>query len=95
MPSDKRNSLMAIATGSISLLFNFALSGDVPFCQLQQFQCLYHGSIIIPKLTFVLLCTPFLSPYHVVTICGTRFMALVQGLGSAVQAGVLLGLLFA
>jgi len=29
------------------------------------------------------------------TICGTRFMALVQGLGSAVQAGALLGQLFA
>ena len=47
---------MAIATGLISSLFSVALSGDVPFCQPQQFQCLHHGS------TFVLLYTLFLSP---------------------------------
>ena len=29
MPSDKRDSIMAIATGMISSLFNIALSGDV------------------------------------------------------------------
>jgi len=44
MRSDKRNSIMAIATGLISSLFNVALSGDVPFRQPQQFQCLHHGS---------------------------------------------------
>jgi len=31
MPSDKRNSIMAIATGLISSLFNVTSSGDVPF----------------------------------------------------------------
>ena len=35
---------MAKATGLISSLFNIASSGDVPFCQLQQLQCLHHGS---------------------------------------------------
>ena len=44
MPSDKSNSIMAIATGLISSLFNVALFGDVPICQPQQLQCLYHGS---------------------------------------------------
>ena len=44
MPSDKRNSIMAIATGLISLLFNIASSRGVTFNQLQQFQCLDHGS---------------------------------------------------
>jgi len=70
---------MAIATGLISSLFNVALSIDVPFCQLQQLQCLHHGS---KKLTFVLLCTPFLSPLpRNITICGTHTMASVQDLG--------------
>ena len=32
MPSDKSNSIMAIATGLISSLFNVALFGDVPIC---------------------------------------------------------------
>ena len=44
MPSDKRNSIMAIATGLISSLFNVASSQGVPFNQLQQFQCLDQGS---------------------------------------------------
>jgi len=34
MPLDKRNSIMAVATGLISSLFNVASSGDVPFRQL-------------------------------------------------------------
>ena len=60
--SDKHNSIMAIAICLISLLLNVALSGDVPFCQLQQLQCLHHDSTKSLKLSFVLLCAPFLSP---------------------------------
>jgi len=75
MPSDKRNSIMAIAKGLISSLFNATLSGDVPFRQLQQLQCLHHGS------TKAHLCSPLYSiPFSttaLVTICGTRVMALV------------------
>ena len=44
MPSDKRNLIMAVTTGLISLLFNVASSGDMPFCQLQQLWYLHHGS---------------------------------------------------
>jgi len=44
MPSDKRNLVMANAIGLISSLFNVASSGDVPFRQPQQLQCLHHGS---------------------------------------------------
>jgi len=36
MPSDKRNSIMAMVTGLIFSLINVALSEDVPFCQPQQ-----------------------------------------------------------
>jgi len=36
MPSDKRNWIMAKATGLISSLFNVASSRDVPFRQPQQ-----------------------------------------------------------
>jgi len=43
MPSDKRNSIMDIATGLISSLFNVASSQDVHFCQPQQIQCSHHG----------------------------------------------------
>ena len=56
MPSDKRNLIMSIAEGLIFSLLNVALSGNVPFHQLQQLQCLY------PELPFVVLCTPFHSP---------------------------------
>jgi len=70
---------MAKATGLISLLFNIALSGDVPFHQPQWLQCLHHGS------TETYLCSPLSSiplstaTYTKVTICGTRVMALVVG----------------
>jgi len=56
MPSDKHNSIMAIATGFISSLLNVASSGDVCFHQLQQLQRLHHG------FTKASLCSPFLSP---------------------------------
>ena len=56
MPSDKRNSIMAIATGLIFSLFNVASSRDVPFRQPQQLQCSHHG------FTKIYLCSPFLSP---------------------------------
>ena len=45
MPSDK-------AAGLISSLFNVTLSGDVPFRQSQQLQCLHHGP------TEAYLCSP-------------------------------------
>jgi len=54
MPSDKRNSIMAIATALISSLFNVALSQDVPFCQLQQPQCLHHFYQMLPFFSFEL-----------------------------------------
>ena len=79
MPSDKRNSILAIAKGLISSLSSIALSGDVPFCQPQQLQCLHHGS------TKAHLCSPLYSiPFSLtaqVMICGTHFMALVRDLG--------------
>ena len=51
MPSDKRNLIMAVPTGLISLLFNFSSSRDASFH--------YHSSsdtriMVLPKLTFVL-----------------------------------------
>ena len=61
MPSDKRNSIIAIATGLISSLFNVALSQEVPSCQPQQLQSSAY-IMVLPKLTFVLLC---ILPYHV------------------------------
>ena len=70
---------MAVATALISSLFNVSLSQDVPFPQLQQLQCLHHGS---------LLCAPFLSPLlrrwqfvaHVLWLrCKTRVSAELAG----------------
>jgi len=55
MPSGKHNSRTARARDLISSLINVPLSRDVPFHQLQQLQCLHHGS------TFVPLCGPILS----------------------------------
>jgi len=46
---------MAKATGLISSLLNIASSGDVPFRQPQQLQCLHHGS------TKAYLCSPLSS----------------------------------
>ena len=44
--------------GLIFALFDVALSQDRPFCeQQQQLQSLHHG---YTKLTFILLCSPFL-----------------------------------
>ena len=81
MPSDKRNSITAKATGLISSLFNVASARDVPFRQLQQLQCICHGA------TFVLLKDPlYLFPYSSttwVTICGTR-----NGFSASVMASV-------
>jgi len=55
MPSDKCNLIMAKALGFISSLFNVTSSGDEPFHQLQQLQCLHHGS------TEAYLCSPLSS----------------------------------
>ena len=55
MPSDKRNSVVVKATGSISSLFNVASSRYVPFRQPQKLQSLYHGS------TETYLCSPLSS----------------------------------
>ena len=54
MPSDKRNSIMAKATGLIFSLFDVALAREVPFGIPQYVQCILHG------LTSVLLCVPFI-----------------------------------
>ena len=95
MPSDKRNSIMAIATGLISSLFNFVLSGDVPTAAAPMLGSWFYQSSAL--FTFVLLCTPFLSPlprrwcqFAVRTLwlrCETWI--------SAVLAGTLLMLFFA
>ena len=73
MPSNKRNSIMAIATGLISSLFNVASSRDVPF---RQPQCSHHG------FTKNYLCSPLYSiPFSFsakVTICGMHIMASVR-----------------
>jgi len=63
MCSDKCNSIMAIATGLISSLFNVALSGDVPFANYSSssIACI----MVLPKLTFVLVCIPSFLPYRV------------------------------
>ena len=70
---------MAKATGLISSLFNVASSGDMPFHQLQQLQCLYHGS------TEAYLCSPLSSiPLSIaaqVKICGMHIMASVRDQG--------------
>jgi len=57
MLSDKHNSIMGKARSLISLLVTS--SGDVPFCQLQQLQCLHHGS------TKAYLCFSFFIYCHV------------------------------
>ena len=54
MPSDKRNSITAKATGLIFSLFNVASAREVPFGIQQYIQCILHG------LTSVLLCVPFI-----------------------------------
>jgi len=67
---------MAKATGLISSLFNVTPSGDVPFCQLQQLQCLHRGSTeayVCSTLSFIPLSTATLM-----MICGTRVMASVR-----------------
>jgi len=54
MPSDKRNLIMAIATGLISSLFNVASFRDVPFHQPQQLQQLQWFYQKLPLFSFVL-----------------------------------------
>ena len=54
MPSDKRNSITAKATGLIVSLFDIASAQQVPFGIPQYAQCILHG------LTSVLLCVPFI-----------------------------------
>jgi len=89
MPSEKRNSILAKATGLISSLFNIALSQGMSFCQLQQLQCLHHGF----AKGYVLLCAPFLSPL----LYGWRFAvcALWLQCETWMSAGALLALFFA
>ena len=86
MPSDKWNSIMAIATGLISSLFNVALLRYEPFCQPQQLQCLYH--LISFVLPFSFLASRWRFAVRVLWLqCETY--------ASAVQAGALLMLFFA
>ena len=54
MPSDKRNSITAKATGLIFSLFDIAAARQVPFGILQYVQCILLG------LTSVLLYVPFI-----------------------------------
>ena len=54
MHSDKRNAIMAKATGLIVSLFDVASAREVPFGIPQYVQCILHG------LTSVLLCVPFI-----------------------------------
>jgi len=54
-PSDKHSLIASNVMGLISSLFNVASSRNVPFCQLQQLQCLHHGS------TKAYLCSPLFS----------------------------------
>ena len=53
MPSDKRNSITAKATGFIFSLFDVTSAREVPFGIPQYIQC-------ILRLTSVLLCVPFI-----------------------------------
>jgi len=43
MPSDSRNSTMAMATGLIFSLFNVASAREVPFAIPLYMQCILHG----------------------------------------------------
>jgi len=54
MPSDKRNSITAKATGLIFSLFDIASAREVPFGTPQYVQCILQG------LTSFLLCVPFI-----------------------------------
>ena len=54
MPSDKRNLIMAKATGLIFSLFDVASAREVLFGIPHYVQCILHG------LTSVLLCVPFI-----------------------------------
>ena len=76
MPSDKCNLIMAIATGLS--LFNVASSRDLLFCQLQQLQCLRHGST--KAYLCFLFCSISFSATVRVIICGTHVMASVRDL---------------
>jgi len=84
MPSDKHNSRTARATDLISSLINVALSGDVPFHQLQLLQCLHQGATFVPPF--------FSSQPRKVTICGRHVMASVRDIKIAEE---LLGLCLA
>ena len=93
MPSDKRNSIMAITTGLISSLFNVASSRDVPLRQPQQLQCSHHG------FTKNYLCYPL---YSILSHLARRWRFAVRTLWllcetrvSAEPAGVLQTLFFA
>ena len=53
MPSDKRNSTMAIAACLISSLFNVASAQDVPFYQPQQLQWLVASFFLLKQYALV------------------------------------------
>jgi len=70
MPSDKPNSIMAMAMGLIFLLFDVTSSLDVPFGTSQYIQYILH------RLTRALLCVPFIFAYHErCRFCGRHVMA--------------------
>ena len=83
---------MAIITGLISSLINITLSQDIPICQLQQLQCLHHGS------TQAYLCSPLCSiPFSTAMYTvgdNLRYAHYGFGVRLAVLADVLLMLFF-
>jgi len=81
MPSDEHNSIMTVATGLISSLFKVPSSGDVPFRQPKQLQCLHHGCTKAH-----LCCNLYSIPFSLGTFTTLVFSA--TG-GMAVEANVL------
>jgi len=60
MPLDEHNLMMAIATGLISALFYVTSFQNMPFPTTAA--PMLVRIMVLPKITFVLLCSPFLSP---------------------------------
>ena len=77
MPSDKCNYTMAKAAGLISSLFNVTLSQVVSFTNCSSSNACI---MILPKLSFALLCFASFSTTAKLTICGVHIMASVQDL---------------
>ena len=75
-------------TGVISFLIVFFIAFQLALlCSKMYFFANHISSnaciMVLPKLTFVLLCAQLLSPLPWVTICGTHIMASVGDLGKS------------